>query len=113
MVERVEIKNLEQYIGGQVRVRGIVEDVEDHGGILFLKISNLSFLANAVIIPDKEKVFAMAKNLKRGYLIDVSGLVKKGPLSSQDFSCEIEVETLAIVSARTRIENMIKISGKE
>jgi aspartyl/asparaginyl-tRNA synthetase len=113
MLEKVEILKLEQYIGGQVLISGIVEKIEDHGGILFLEIKDLSALASAVIIPDKEKAFAMAGNLKLGYLIEISGIVKKSPLTSQDFACEIEVENLAIISARTRIENMIKIAGRE
>ncbi len=112
-MQRISIEKLEQYIGQQVRVEGIVEKIEDHGGILFLKINDLSFLANAVIIPDKEKAFLMAKNLKEGFWIEVAGVAKKGPLSSSENLCEIEVETLAILSARTRVENMIKIAGKE
>ncbi len=113
MLEQVEISKLEQYIGGQVTISGIVEKIEDHGGILFLEIKDLSALASAVIIPDKEKAFAMAGNLKLGYLIEISGIVKKSPSIAQAFTCEIEVETLSILSARTRIENMIKIASKE
>lgn len=112
MSENVSIEKLEQYIGGQVMINGVVESLEDHGGILFLKLNDLSSSVNAVIIPDKEKAFTMAKNLKEGYLVEISGIVKKCPLSSVDFSCEIEVETLSILSARTRVENMIKIAGK-
>ena len=112
-MQRISIEKLEQYIDQQVRVEGIVEKIEDHGGILFLQINDLSFLASAIIIPDKEKVFAMAKNLKEGYFVELTGIIKNGPLSGNDFLCEIEVETLAIVSARTRMENMIKIVGIE
>jgi asparaginyl-tRNA synthetase len=113
MLEKIAIEKLEQYVGQQIRIGGIVEKIEDHGGILFLQINDLSFLANAVVIPDKEIAFAMAKNLKEGYLIEVIGIVKKCPLSSQGPPYEIEVETLSIVSARTRMENMIKIVRKE
>jgi len=112
-VNEVAIEKLEQYIGEQVKIGGIVEKIEDHGGILFLQINDLSFLTNAVVIPDKEIPFAMAKNLKEGYLVEITGVVKKCPLSSQGFPCEVEVEALSIVSARTRMENMIKIVGKE
>ncbi len=113
MVESIEIEKLQQYVGQQVRISGIVEKIEDHGGLLFLVINDLTFLASAIVIPDKEKVFSMAKNLKKGYLVDVTGVVKTCPLSGSESLCEIEVETLAILSARTRVENMIKIAGKE
>ncbi len=113
MTENVEIEKLGQYVGEQVRINGIVEKIQDHGGILFLEINDLSFLATAIVIPDKEKAFAMAKNIKKGYLVDISGVVKSCPLSGSGFECEVEVETLAIISARTRVENMIKIAGKE
>ncbi len=113
MTENVEIEKLEQYVGQQVKISGIVEKIEDHGGILFLEIHDLSFLATAIVIPDKEKAFAMAKHIKTGYLVDISGVVKSCPLNGSGFECEIEVEALAIVSARTRVENMIKIAGKE
>ncbi|NTV40726.1 MAG: hypothetical protein HGA61_00405 [Candidatus Moranbacteria bacterium] len=111
--EYVELKNLEQYIGQQVRISGIVEEIEDHGGILFLNIRDLEFFIRALVIPDKERAFSVAKNIKRGYLVDLLGLVKKSPLSSNDFLCEIEVETLAIISARTRVANIIKIAESE
>lgn len=112
-MQRVEIEKLRQYIGKQVKIGGIVEKIEDHGGILFLELNDLSFLATAIVIPDKEVVFAMAKNLKEGYLVDVTGFVKSCPLSGNGFACEVEVETMAIVSARTRVENMLKIAGQE
>ena len=111
-MQRIEIEKLQQYIGKQIKIGGIVERIEDHGGILFLELNDLSFLATAIVIPDKEIAFAMAKNLKKGYLVDVTGFVKSCPLSGNGFACEVEVETLAIVSARTRVENMIKVAGK-
>ena len=65
------------------------------------------------MIPDKERVFAMAQNLKQGYLVEITGVVKSCPLSAQGFLCEVEVETLAILSARTRLKNMVKIAEEE
>jgi len=113
MIENVEIVNLQKYISGQVRISGLVEKIEDHGGILFLEINDLSALANAMLIPDKEKAFAMASNLKPGYLVEIFGTVKQCPLSARGFCCEVEVETLSIVSARSRMENMLKLTTKE
>ncbi len=109
-MECIRIKNLDRYKGEKVEINGIIEKIEDHGGILFLEVSDLSFLARAVIIPDEEKAVAIAKNLKNGYLVRITGIVKESPQGSNALLCEIEVETLAIISARTRVENMIKIA---
>ncbi|HBI34469.1 MAG TPA: hypothetical protein DEA43_01020 [Candidatus Moranbacteria bacterium] len=110
MADNIEIEKLEQYKGKQVKVRGIVEKIEDHGGILFLEISHSSSLAKAIIIPDRENVFLVAKNIKKGYIVEMVGFVKECPLSNGHALCEVDVEMLSIISARTRLENMIKIA---
>ena len=43
MTESVEIEKLESFVGKKIRVQGIVDDIQDHGGLIFLEISDFLY----------------------------------------------------------------------
>lgn len=113
MTESVEIEKLESYVGKKIRVKGIVNDIQDHGGLIFLEVSDLKSFAKALITPDKKDVYEMVRQVKKGYMIEITGFVKSSPVSAPHEGCELEVENLSIVSVRGKMANVISMANKK
>lgn len=101
------------HVGAKVKVSGLVDEIEDHGGLLFIDLNDRGSLIRALVIPDDENVYAMSKKARKGYLVEIEGIVKECPISAQDFSLgkskiEIEVKKITIISARSEEENRLK-----
>jgi aspartyl-tRNA synthetase len=62
-------------------------------------------------IPDNASVYAISRNVKKGYLVEIRGAVRECPASVQREKenlrkIEIEIGNLAILSARNEKENL-------
>ena len=113
MTQSVDIEKLESFIGKSVKIRGIVKDIQDHGGLIFIEVSDLKNFAKALISPDKKDIHELANQVKKGYLVEISGFVKSCPLSAQHSGCELEAESLAIISVRGKMANVIRLANKK
>jgi aspartyl-tRNA synthetase len=101
-------EQLECRIGARMKISGIVDGVRNQGGLLFVDIREDENLVQALVIPDNEQCYAMARKIEKGYLVEIKGVVKECPHSAQGEDIrkiEIEVEKMAIISARTEEEN--------
>lgn len=92
-------------IGARVKVSGIVSKIENHGGLLFIDVKDKGNLIRALIIPDNRNAREMSKKIAKGHLVEIEGIVKECPVSTQDVAAlhgniEIEVEKISIISAR-------------
>jgi aspartyl-tRNA synthetase len=92
-------------VGAKVKVSGIVKGIQNHGGLLFISIKDGSYLIKALVIPDNEYAYAMARKTEKGFLVGIEGVVKECPASARSTASErkeieIEVERMSIISAR-------------
>ena len=65
--------------GKTATVRGWVEKVRDHGGVIFIDLRKDLDLVQVVIEPSEKEIFTVAENIKNEFVIEVSGLVRKRP----------------------------------
>jgi len=97
------ILNIEtiKYLGKEVRVRGWVNSLRHHGGIVFLDLRDRSGILQIVCTPD------LAKDIKEEGVLEIEGEVKKRPIkmiNPELETGEIELEAKNIkILAKTRV----------
>jgi aspartyl-tRNA synthetase len=102
------VEQLKCRIGAKMKISGTVDGVRNQGGLFFIDIKEGNNLFQALVIPDNEQGYAMARKIEKGYLVEIKGVIKECPQSAQSEDIrkiEIEVENIAIISARTEEEN--------
>ncbi len=84
---------------------GIKED-------FFIDIESGGCLIQALVIPDNSVAYAMSQKIEKGYVVEVKGMIRECPASIKEDGdpnkVEVEVESLAIVSARKRKQKPAK-----
>jgi nondiscriminating aspartyl-tRNA synthetase len=102
-MKRILINETPKLVGNVVTLAGWVHVRRDHGKLIFIDLRDRSGIIQMVVIPDKEKAYKLAKNIRSEYVISVSGLIKERPESQvKDTSpvgrLEMEVADLDIIS---------------
>ena len=69
----------ESNVGEEVSLCGWVHRRRDHGGVIFLDLSDRDGITQLVIDPDTEESFARAEQIRNEYVIQVKGLVRARP----------------------------------
>lgn len=95
-MERVHVKDLANYIGKEVRVRGRVDTVRDQGKIIFIILRDRSGKVQCVAWHGDEDVFKSAKSLTHESIVDVIGDVKEAKQVASGY--EIAIKQLKIDS---------------
>jgi aspartyl-tRNA synthetase len=118
MDEQTFIDCAEHHIGEIVTVSGIVKKIRNHGGLIFIDVYNRINLIQALVIPDNVQAYAMSKRITKGFLVEIKGRLKECPISNQNIKTlhnkiEIEVESLAILSARDEQSNLSKATDEK
>ena len=100
---RILIKDIVKKEGQEVELAGFVMARRDHGKIIFIDLKDRSGVVQVVFMPQIGDFYHLAENLRQGWVINLSGIVKKRPrgMENQELETgfyEIEVKTLQIVS---------------
>jgi aspartyl-tRNA synthetase len=98
-MERIQIKDLKEYIGKEVRIRGRVDTIRDQGKIVFLVIRDRSGKIQTVAWHENEQVFKTAKSLTNESVVDIQGDVKEAPQVATGY--EIGINSLRVDSLAT------------
>lgn len=98
-MERIQIKDLKEYIGKEVRIRGRVDTIRDQGKIVFLVIRDRSGKIQTVAWHENEQVFKTAKSLTNESVVDIQGDVKEAPQVATGY--EIGIKSLRVDSLAT------------
>lgn len=98
-MERIHIKDLKEYIGKEVRIRGRVDTIRDQGKIVFLVVRDRSGKIQTVAWHESEEVFKTAKSLTHESVVDIQGEVKEAPQVATGY--EIGINSLKIDSLAT------------
>jgi aspartyl-tRNA synthetase len=102
-MKRILIQETVNSIGKKVKLAGWVHIRRDHGKLIFIDLRDRSGLIQMVVIPDKDGVYKIAKNLRSEFVIEVEGLVKERPgaAANKNISTgnvELEVEKITILN---------------
>lgn len=97
-MERVHVKELSEYIGKEVRIRGRVDTVRDLGKIIFLIIRDRSGKVQTVAWHEDADVFKKAKEVTLESVVDILGEVKEAKQVEAGFEVaikEMNIDSLA------------------
>lgn len=68
-----------QHLGQTVTLFGWVHRRRDHGGVIFIDLRDRAGLAQVVVNPDDEAMFAMAERIRNEFCLRITGEVRERP----------------------------------
>jgi aspartyl-tRNA synthetase len=74
----------EQQIGKKVSICGWVHNRRDLGGLIFLEMRDRSGLLQAVVDPEVDAAFKVAERVRKEYVLQVSGVIRKRPAGTEN-----------------------------
>jgi aspartyl-tRNA synthetase len=92
----VTAKELDQ----EVKLVGWVHRCRDHGGVIFIDLRDREGLVQVVIAPSRPELFKLAESLRKEFVIQVIGRVRRRPEGTvnRDLATgEIEIEGLELI----------------
>ncbi|MFH1282235.1 MAG: aspartate--tRNA ligase [bacterium] len=96
----------EKHLGKRIVLAGWVSSWRDHGGVIFIDLRDIEGIVQIVFNPENKKLFSMAEKLRSEYVIQISGLVAKRPLGSENQ--EIPTGRIEVVVEELEILNISK-----
>ncbi|MER3581623.1 MAG: aspartate--tRNA ligase [Patescibacteria group bacterium] len=110
----IECKNL---INEEIELFGFVDNIRDHGKVVFLDLRDRSGIVQIVINQENE-YFSLAKEIKPEYVVKIKGIVKERPFHSintdlETGEVEVELKELEILSRAKTLPFDISTSGYE
>ncbi|MDQ1283700.1 MAG: nondiscriminating aspartyl-tRNA synthetase [Patescibacteria group bacterium] len=102
-MKRALISETPEMVGKEVRLCGWVNVRRDHGKLIFIDLRDRSGIIQAVVIPDKVEAYALAKEARSEYAVEIFGLIKERPGSQtkegeKTGGVEMEVAEMKIIS---------------
>jgi len=102
-MQRIQIKNIKDKIGGMVKLAGWVDVRRDHGKLIFLDLRDASGKIQMVITPQNKEAHEVAETVRPEWVITVEGEVKKRPENMVNpdrelGDLEIEVKDIKILN---------------
>jgi aspartyl-tRNA synthetase len=90
-------------LGQKITVSGWVENIRDHGGVIFIDLREGNEILQVVVEPQNKDIFEIAESIRNEFVITVSGEVKerpKGTVNEKMITGEIELNSseLSILS---------------
>ena len=83
-------------LGQKITVSGWVENIRDHGGVIFIDLREGNEILQVVVEPQKKDIFEIAESIRNEFVITVSGEVKerpKGTVNEKMITGEIELNS--------------------
>ncbi len=116
-MERVLVRNVISFIGGDVKISGFVNNLRTHGSVIFFDIRDFSGVIQTVITSDNEN-YNLAKEVRPEWVVEIIGKVKERPkkMKNEDLETgdvEIEIKDLNILSKAKTIPFSISTDGNE
>ena len=90
-------------LGKKISVSGWVENIRDHGGVIFIDLREGNEILQVVVEPQNKEIFELAESIRDEFVISVSGEIKerpKGTINKKMITGEIELNSsnLSILS---------------
>ena len=80
----------------EVSVSGWVENIRDHGGVIFIDLREGLDIFQIVIEPQNKEIFSIAETIRNEYVIQVSGIIclrPEGTINKKMKTGEIELNS--------------------
>ena len=90
-------------LGKKISVSGWVENIRDHGGVIFIDLREGNEILQVVVEPQNKEIFKVAESIRDEFVISVSGEINerpKGTINKKMITGEIELNSsnLSILS---------------
>ena len=90
-------------LGKKISVSGWVENIRDHGGVIFIDLREGNEILQVVVEPQNKEIFEVAESIRDEFVISVSGEINerpKGTVNKKMITGEIELNSsnLSILS---------------
>src|SRR5579883_2328377 len=86
-------------LGQEIKLAGWVHRRRDHGGVIFIDLSDREGIVQIVVNPERKEAFAIAEGLRSEFVVQVKGKVRRRPDGTVNANLktgEIEVEALEL-----------------
>ena len=83
-------------LGQKITVSGWVENIRDHGGVIFIDLREGNEILQVVVEPQNKDIFEIAESIRNEFVITVYGEVKerpKGTVNEKMITGEIELNS--------------------
>ncbi len=118
MINRIYIKDLENFIGSPVAVAGWVNVRRDQGKLVFLDIRDMTGTIQCVILPNHIKAMEAVKEIRNEWVLKIEGIVNKRPEKNikkdvLNGNIELEITEIEILNKAITPNFDITSDGKE
>ncbi|ETB63755.1 TPA: aspartate--tRNA ligase [Candidatus Nomurabacteria bacterium] len=99
MSKRIYIKDLKDFVGGEVFISGWVDVRRDQGKMIFLDFRDMTGIIQGVILPNYVETLEIGKTLRNEFVVSVKGKVNKRPernIKEGILNGDIELEIMEI-----------------
>lgn len=115
-LQRVLIKDLTNYKGETILIKGWINVRRDQGKMIFLDIRDRSGLVQGVILPNYTETIEIGKNIRAEYAVAITGKINERPeknKKSDILNGDIEMEIMSIEILAKAETLPFEISGNE
>ncbi|HDQ16805.1 MAG TPA: aspartate--tRNA ligase [Candidatus Vogelbacteria bacterium] len=117
-MERIYIKDLSNFVGQEVIIKGWVDNRRDHGKLIFLDIRDISGFVQAVALPNNEETRKKADNLRPEWIVEIGGQVNERPAKminpdQENGHLEMSIEKIEVINKAETLPFDIESAGHE
>lgn len=103
MINRIYIKDLNNYIKQNVIIAGWVDVRRDQGKMIFIDVRDMTGRIQCVVLPNNQEVISKAKEIRNEWVLKISGTVNNRPEKDKNSNIkngaiELEVENIEILN---------------
>ncbi len=79
-MKRILNSQAPNYLGGKIKVCGWINVVRSHGKILFIDLRDRTGILQVVFLPQEEKLYSLAEELRPEWVVEIIGEVVRRPV---------------------------------
>ena len=107
----------QSHVGNEISLSGWVRRRRDHGGLIFIDLSDFSGRVQLVAAPENKEVFSLFESLRSEYVISVTGTVRARPEGTINTNIstgaiEIDIKSGQLLSKSEPLPFMIEDIGE-
>ena len=109
-MKRIRVKELEKYIGKEVKVQGFLHEIRSQSKVKFILLRELSGIIQCVSLPES-KTFEEVSKISKESVIEIKGIVKAEKQAIGGI--EIQIKEISVLSAAEELPIQVVEKGKE
>ena len=117
-MKRTYIKELKDYVGQEVTIKGWVDTRRDQGKLVFLDFRDMTGYAQGVILPNATAVHSVGEKIRPEWVVEVMGKVNQRPEKNiqkekQNGDIELEILSIIVLNEAETVPFDVKSDGQE